>query len=231
MLPCWHTCGQAWPCCIPAFRFVVLAKACAFACCCCGCCWVIALWNPGGAFPSGVCPSIPDLCDPTALCLLWWLGVPGTGGKPLLQPPLPSPLSAIPGLGQPCTPWLPGSIPATPLRAANSQLRYHVEGSNLQKPLDLPGSATRTPSLRNKTVHTNQVSRSQSSAIFTAHKRRNVSQHLLLCLFLLTCHFLDTKKMRMNAACWHPYVNVHKDSQKTHVNSRNLYIKTWFVHV
>ena len=97
--------------------------------------------NQAGTFPSGVCPSIPDPCD-----LLCWLGVPGTGGNPSLrlqppfpgpggnpsprlQPPFPSPLSPIPRLGQPCTPWLPGSIPTTPLRAASRQLRYHAEGS------------------------------------------------------------------------------------------------------
>ena len=55
-----------------------------------------------------------------------------------------SPLSAIPGLGQPCTPWFPGSIPTTPLRAASRQLRYHAEGKLPSKSLDLPGSASRT---------------------------------------------------------------------------------------
>ena len=136
MFPCWHPCtGYPWPL---ASRFVVLANPCTFcdtfACCCCGCCW-------GMLLVSGVCPSIPDP-------LPCWLGVLGTGGNPSLrlqppfpvpggnpsprlQPPFPSPLSVIPGLGQPCTPWLtlPGSIPTTPLRAANRQLRYHAEGT------------------------------------------------------------------------------------------------------
>ena len=198
MFPCWHPCRQPWPL---ASRFVVLANPCVLcdtcACCCCGCCWGIVFWKSGGTFPSGVCPSIPDLCDPTALCLLCWLGVPGTGGNPALpQPPFPSPLSAIPGLGQPCTPWLPGSIPTTPLRAASRQLRYHVEGS-LTFETSRPDwvSVQDVVLKKQKTVHANQVNQSQSSATFTAHRQATKEISLPLSLyFLLTCHFLTQNR-------------------------------------
>ena len=82
---------------------------------------------------SGVYPSTPDP-------LPCWLGVLGTGGNPSLrlQPPfpvpLPSPLSAIPGLGQPCTPWLtlPGSIPTYAQQAGSSATMRKVR--NLRNP-------------------------------------------------------------------------------------------------
>ena len=87
------------------------------------------------------CLSIhPDPCDTTLLTRrsrhrrqsvsTVTTPFPDPGGNQSPRTPVPSPLSAIPGLGQPCTPWLalPGSIPTTPLRAASRQLRYHAVG-------------------------------------------------------------------------------------------------------
>ena len=80
--------------------------------------------------------------------------------------------------------------------------KVNVEGSDLQKPHDLPGSATRTSSLRNGNG---------------SHK---LSQSI---------PELSHKKMRMNAACWHLSVNVHKNSQKRMSTLEIFTSKTWFV--
>ena len=183
-----------WP---PASRFVVLANPCTFcdtfACCCCGCCW-------GMLLASGVCPSIPDP-------LPCWLGVPGTGGNPSLrlqppfpvpggnpsprlQPSFPSPLSAIPGLGQPCTPWLtlPGSIPT--LRAVSRQLRYMQKVPQPSKPTWVSVQDVLLNSLDRPR---NQVNYSQSSATFTQAQNQRV---LLMSLCSCWCVTPWHKMMR-----------------------------------
>ena len=234
MFPCWHPCtGYPWPL---ASRFVVLANPCTFcdtfACCCCGCCW-------GMVLVSGVCPSIPDP-------LPCWLGVPGTGGNPSLrlqppfpvprgnpsprlQPPFPSPLSAIPGLGQPCTPWLtlPGSIPTTPLRAASRQLRYHAEGN-----LTFETSRPTWVSVQDVVLNTqkdrprNQVNYSQSSATFTTQAQNNDMSLLMSLWFLLVCHALTQNDAESPVSIFLP---TSQKRSKTHVVAKSLYIKTWFV--
>ena len=80
----------------------------------------------------------------------WLLGT-RTAGACYLPDPLtagacylPSPLSAIPGLGQPCTPWLtlPGSIPTYAQQAGSSATMRKADSLR-----NLLGSASRTSSL------------------------------------------------------------------------------------
>ena len=88
------------------------------------------------------------------------------------------------------------------------------------KPLDLPGSATRTSSLRNKTVHTKQVSRSQSSATFTAHKRRC----LCTCCFVSLCWRVTS--LTQNADECRMLTSLCQRSQKLAKRMSNLEIFT-----
>jgi hypothetical protein len=88
------------------------------------------------------------------------------------------------------------------------------------KPLDLPGSATRTSSRRNKTVHTNQVSRSQSSATFTAHKRRC----LCTCCFVSLCWRVTS--LTQNADECRMLTSLCQRSQKLAKRMSNLEIFT-----
>ena len=128
---------------------------------------VVAVAAAAGAWCSETRRNISFRClsiHPRSLRSTLLTGVPGTGGNPSLrlqpsfpgpggypsprlQPPFPSPLSALPGLGQPCAPWLPGSIPTAPLRAASRQLRHHAEGHRPLKTSGPLGSASRTSSL------------------------------------------------------------------------------------
>ena len=71
----------------------------------------------------------------------------------------------------------------------------------------------------------NQVNYSQSSATFTTHKHRNV---LLMSLwFLLVCHALTQKMMRSRQ--FDMFLSTSQKRSKTHVVTKSLYIKTWFV--
>ena len=209
--PCWHPCtGPTWP---PASRFVVLANPCTFcdtfACCCCGCCW-------GMLLTSGVCPSIPDP-------LPCWLGVLGTGGNPSprLQPPfpvplLPSPLSAIPGLGQPCTPWLtlPGSIPTYAQQAGSSATMQKVPQPS--KPTWVSVQDVVLNSLRPSTQPSQTLP--ELSHFYQTHKHRKMSAHVAM--VLVGVSRLDTK--RCGVASQHLSANSHKSDQK-HMSSQKAF--------
>ena len=127
--------------------------------------------------------------------------------SPRLQPPLPSPL--LPGLGQPCTPWLPGSIPTTPLRAASRQLRYHAEGSfNLQ---NLPGQRPRRRPWKPRDRPRNQVNCSRAQPLLP-HTQATKGDVSLMSMVLVGVSLLDTKQMRsrqLASFCW-----LHKSGQK-----------------
>ena len=140
---------------------------------------------------------------------------------------IPSPLSAIPGPGQPCTPWLPGSIPTTPLRAASRQLRYHAEGTET---FETSRPTWVSVHVLNKTKDRprNQVNRSQSSATFTTQAtERNVSAHVAM--VLVDVSLLDTKQMpnRMLTS----FCQLHKSDQK-HMSSHKVFTSRHglFVH-
>ena len=96
------------------------------------------------------------------------------------------------------------------------------------KPLDLLGSASRTSSLTNqKTVHATQVNQSQSSATFTTHtsnrKKCLCSCRYGSCWCVTPWHKTDAES---------PvdiFLSTSQKRSKTHVVTKSLYIKTWFV--
>ena len=73
----------------------------------------------------------------------------------------------------------------------------------------------------------NQVNRSQSSATFTTHKQteRDVSAHVAM--VLVDVSLLDTKQMRSRPV--DIFLPTSQKRSKTHVVTKSLYIKTWFV--
>ena len=105
------------------------------------------------------------------------------------------------------------------------KLRY------LRNPLDLPGSASRTSSLRNKRPSTQTKSidpRAQPLLPHTDKQDNNEMSLLMLLCSLLMCHFLDTKQMRSRMLT--SFCQLHKKKRsKTHVVTKSLYIMTWFV--
>ena len=97
------------------------------------------------------------------------------------------------------------------------------------KPLDLLGSASRTSSLTNqKTIHaTKSIDPRAQPLLPHTHKQQkgDVSAHVAM--VLVGVSLLDTKQMRSRQLA--SFCQLHKSDQKTHVVTKSLYIKTWFV--
>ena len=112
----------------------------------------------------------------------------------------------------------------SPCITKNAQC-WHAEGHNLQKPLDLPGSAARTSSLRNKTVHTKSFPK--LSHFYTTNTQ---AKCLCTCCFVSFCWRATSLTQK---AAFMPHVDIFMSTltktRKTRVNPRKLYIMTWFV--
>ena len=78
--------------------------------------------------------------------------------------------------------------------------KLSVEGSNLQKPLDLPGSAARTSSLRNKTVHTKSFPK--LSHFYTTNTQ---AKCLCTCCFVSFCWRVTSLTQK---AAFMPHVDI-----------------------
>ena len=97
------------------------------------------------------------------------------------------------------------------------------------KPLDLPGSASRTSSLTKTKDSPRKPSQSipELSHFYRTHASNKTMSMLKSLCFLLTCHSLTQN--RCGVICWHLSVNFTKIRSKTHVVTKSLYIMIWFV--
>ena len=102
-------------------------------------------------------------------------------------------------------------------------------GAEGRRPLDLLGSASRSSSLRNKRPSTQTKSVDPRAQPLLPHtdkqQEKDVSAHVAM--FLVDVSLLNTKQMRSRMLT--SFCQLHKKTIKTHIATKSLYIKTWFV--